>query len=263
MDTAVGRIASHGVTDSSAGGAISGCRKCAWPARPSAHASARSPRPVAGARQLVQAAVRAAQPALADIPSRTSSVPRQVDVRAARVTSSPPVNVAVPPCASHSPAPPAGRQIAAHLQQPPPCTSVRSGSRSRRRPPSPACAGPPTLRCCSVLAVTVHRRIALLVTLHVDPDAVGLHRHLHADRARHVQPRPRPPAPAPADTAICPPVATVVEPPANSACPPVTTSMRDVAPVGHRAQVVVCAARLVGRLAIQRLQRRVRCRPDR
>ena len=35
-------------------------------------------------------------------------------------------------------------------------------------------------------AFTVHRRIALLVTLNVDLDVVGFHRHLDANRARHV-----------------------------------------------------------------------------
>ena len=39
-------------------------------------------------------------------------------------------------------------------------------------------------------AVTVDRRIALLVALHVDLDVVGFHRHLDAHRAGHVDHRP-------------------------------------------------------------------------
>ena len=84
----------------SAGAARSaGCRRCAWPARPSAHASARSPRPPADRRARATARTGGrprhaassggyAVPHVQRAPDRLMSEP-------ARVTSSPPVNVAV------------------------------------------------------------------------------------------------------------------------------------------------------------------------
>ena len=175
------------------------------------------------------------------------------DLAATPASSSPPV-VAVPPCASHSPS--AGRQIAAHLQQPrrvPALAGSHDHSPSVRRSTHTSLLFRFLLSRftgesrCSLPCTSIRTLLDSIAFTPIAPPRPAARPRRHASAC------------LPADTAICPPS------PRWSSLPQRLShhlDARQVAPVlpcsGDRARF-----RLVGRLAIQRLQRRVPGRPGR
>ena len=137
-------------------------------------------------RQFVQAAVRAFEPALLNVTAlHIYGAARQVELRVflrdhfiagkgQRAALSHPLAHGMP----------LGTEVAAHFQQ------ATGGVPAIRRVTVGACRDKhqfaqinPHIVVDQFAAVTVDRRVALLVTLHVDLDIVGFHRHLDAHGA--------------------------------------------------------------------------------
>ncbi|CAB3708421.1 hypothetical protein LMG26840_05712 [Achromobacter dolens] len=140
----------------------------------------------------VQAAVLAAQPALADLAAlHVERAARQVDGRAGlrhHLGAIEAHHAALRQPVAHRHAERA--QVTAHFQQPagrvPAVGIVAAAARRQAHQVAPV---EPHLAVVQQLAVAVDRGVALFVALQVDLEVVGLHRHDHADRAAHVDAR--------------------------------------------------------------------------
>ncbi|CAB3718100.1 hypothetical protein LMG26845_06169 [Achromobacter insuavis] len=140
----------------------------------------------------VQAAVLAAQPALADLAAlHVERAARQVDCRAGlrhHLGAIEAHHAALRQPVAHRHAQRA--QVTAHFQQPAgrvPAVGIVAAA--ARRQAHQVAAIEPDVAVVQQLAVAVDRGVALFVALQVDLEVVGLHRHDHADRAAHVDAR--------------------------------------------------------------------------